>query len=93
MKAIKLSLRLWMTGAATFSFLAGWIFFAHSNKPAPLVSSTDTGASPAAQPQTVQPRTTNPFSTRRRFGGIQNSQPQFSQSNPFFQPRFRTGGS
>lgn len=91
MKAIKLSIRLWITGAATLSFLAGWAFFANSNKPAPLttVSSTTDNASQSLQsaPQTLP---TNP---RQRFGGFQNSQSQFSQTFPSYRPRFRTGGS
>ncbi len=84
MKIFKFGLRIWFTIASLFSFLVGWIFFAHSQKPAPL--------------QVTQPAVSAPlpsFTTRtfddRRSGGF----PTFStrQQAPTFSPRLRTGGS
>jgi len=84
MKIIKKSMRVWITAASLFSFLVGWVFFAHSNKPAPLQ------VSQPAQSTPVSNRTFQSLSRNTQSGGfpfiVQN------QSNSF-SPRLRTGGS
>ncbi len=84
MKTYKLGMRLWITIAALFSFLGGWILLAHANKPAPLQYS---------QPAISAPASNAPFqsiNSGSQFGGF--SFP--SQSQPIFnRPILRTGGS
>jgi hypothetical protein len=84
MKILKKSMRLWITIASLFSFLAGWALFSHSNKPAPL--------------QVNQPAITVPVSNQPTQYRNYNTQPSwfpFSGLNqsPYSQPRLRTGGS
>jgi hypothetical protein len=87
MKKIKFGLRIWLAIVSLFSFLTGWILFAHSNKPAPLLQSQPAEiapfpAIPAALP--ALPSLNNPSQLL--------SQPQVRQA-PSFLPRLRTGGS
>ncbi len=45
MKGFKLLLRIWIAIASVLGFLGGWSLLAHANKPAPLISSSNTAAS------------------------------------------------
>jgi hypothetical protein len=84
MKIIKNSMRLWIIVASLFSFLAGWVFFAHSNKPVPLQFNQPTLTAPASNP--IVPS----FNRNSQSGGL----PFSGQSqSPFLRPRLRTGGS
>jgi hypothetical protein len=84
MKIIKKGMRLWITTASVFSFLAGWVFFAHSNKPAPLQ---------ASQPAVTT--TTNTLSSQSFSRNTQTGLFPFAGQNQInsFSPRLRTGGS
>ncbi len=85
MKTYKLGMRAWITIAAVFSFLGGWILLAHANKPAPLQFSQPAVSSPAQSSPSFQ--SSNPsFST----GGF-----SFPSQNTtiFNRPLLRTGGS
>ena len=84
MKIIKKGMRVWLTAASLFSFLVGWIFFAHANKPASLQVSQPTVSAPA-QNQTVRS-----FNNNSQTGSFPFSFQSQSQS---FSPRLRTGGS
>ena len=84
MKIIKFGLRIWFTIASLFSFLVGWVFFAHSNKPAPLQVSQPAVSAPAPS------FTTRTFDDRRS-RGLSTFSTQ--QQAPTFRPRLRTGGS
>ncbi len=87
MKPLKFGLRIWFTIASLFSFLAGWVFFAHSNKPAPLPINQPSLSAPAPSSSTIG------IFDDRRSG---NRLPSFNiqqQSVPSFTPRLRTGGS
>jgi hypothetical protein len=84
MKIIKKGLRIYLTIAALFSFLGGYILLSHSNKPAPL--------------QISQPATSSQSSNTIIQSFNQNLSSngfQFSNQNQFnsFSPRLRTGGS
>jgi hypothetical protein len=84
MKIIKNSMRLWITIASLFSFLAGWVLFAHASKPAPLQFNLPVQSAPASN-QTIRS-----FNGNIQSGGLPfsvQSQPSFSR------PRLRTGGS
>jgi hypothetical protein len=84
MKIVKKSMRIWMTIAAVFSFLGGWVLFSHSPKPAPLKVSQPAISTPASNPTFLVPNNNS------QSGGF------FSpQQNPTFNssPRLRTGGS
>ena len=84
MKIIKKGMRVWITVASMFSFVAGWVFFAHSNKPAPLQINTPSQSAPASS-SSIQSFNSNTSS---------NGFSIFSQrQSNFFQPRLRTGGS
>ncbi len=85
MKIFKYGLRIWFTVASLFSFLVGWVFFAHANKPAPLQVSQPALSAPAPQ-----------ISTRTFFDDRSSNLPTFStrqQTAPTFRSRLRTGGS
>ena len=78
MKGFKLGLRIWISAASVFSFLVGWILFAHSNKPAPLFQN--------------QPAQNAPLlSFNNSQAGLSSFSLQ--QQSPFRQPRLRTRGS
>jgi hypothetical protein len=84
MKISKFFIHIWVTIAAVGSFVVGWVFFAHSNKPTPLF--------PDQPAQTALAFERSTFQSQRGFddNGFQFN----SQSNsPFFRPRMRTGGS
>ena len=85
MKIIKKGMRVWITAASMFSFLVGWIFFAHANKPAPLQVSQPTVAAPA-QNQPLRSFNNNNSQTGSFPFTFQNQVQSFS-------PRLRTGGS
>ncbi len=89
MKIFKFGLRIWIAVVSVVSFLLGWVLFAHSNKPAPLIQQ-------ASQPAQVAPSNLNSgLPSISSFGNIQSgtsSLPSFSQTNTF-RPRLRTGGS
>ncbi len=84
MKIVKKGMRVWMTMAAVFSFLGGWVLFSHSQKPAPLQVS---------QPS-ISTNTNNStfpsFNSNSQSGGF-----VFPQTSQTFNssPRLRTGGS
>ncbi len=86
MKIFKFGIRVWFTIASLLSFLIGWIFFAHSNKPAPLQINQPSVSTQAPS-----------ISTRSIFDDRGSGRlPSFSiqqQSAPTFRPRLRTGGS
>ncbi len=84
MKIIKKGMRVWITAASVLSFLAGWIFFAHANKPAPLQASQPAVSAPA-QNQPVRSFTFNSQTSSSPF--------QFQNQVQSFSPRLRTGGS
>lgn len=84
MKITKLALRIWFSVATLFSFLVGWIFFAHSNKPAPLPQSQPAQSAP------VPDLTSRQLRRSFRSNGSTFSNPSFA---PSFRPRLRTGGS
>ena len=96
MKKTKLGLRVWIFAVSLFSFLTGWIFFAHSNKPASLVQSQP--AAPATQ-ATSLPQALPTLAPLSDFNSsLQPLQPlqqlpSLSQSSSFFSPRLRSGGS
>jgi hypothetical protein len=84
MKIFKRGMRVWITIASLFSFLAGWILLAHSNKPAPLQ---------VAQPTILSPASSSPFqSSNPSFNSGGFSFPVQSQPT-FNRPILRTGGS
>ena len=84
MKILKKGMRIWITTASVFSFMAGWIFFAHAGKPAPLP------ASQPAQSAPVQSQPSRSFNNSSQTGVF----PFSFQSQPqSFVPRLRTGGS
>jgi hypothetical protein len=84
MKAYKTLLRIWIAGVSMFSFVAGWVFFAHSNKPAPLQQT------PPAQVQmtTKQPTWQAPLRSQPGW-----QMPSIQLQPSFSRPRLRTGGS
>jgi hypothetical protein len=84
MKISKFFIRIWITVVTVGSFLVGWVFFAHSNKPAPLF--------PSQPAQTAQAFNQGSFQSRRNFN---NDGFQFSNqaTSNVFRPRLRTGGS
>ncbi len=88
MKFMKKGVRVWFTVASVFSFLTGWAFLAHAQKPAPLpINSKPSIAAPVNNPVAL-PSTnnnTNSFSSGNSFF--------FNQSQPVFRPMLRTGGS
>jgi hypothetical protein len=84
MKLIKNGMRLWITIASLFSFLAGWVLLSHSNKPAPLQINQPVISAPASN------QSLRSFNRNFQTGGLPfsvQSQPSFSR------PRLRTGGS
>jgi hypothetical protein len=85
MKIVKKGMRVWFTIASVFSFLAGWVLFSHSAKPAPLQSSQPAVAAPAASNSII--RSINNNSPSIGFPFSVQSQSSFSS------PRLRTGGS
>ncbi len=85
MKIIKKGMRLWITVASLFSFLTGWVLFAHANKPSPLQIYQPVQSAPASNPQFQS------FNRNAQTGG---GFPFIVQSqNPSLRPRLRTGGS
>ncbi len=86
MKIFKYGLRIWFAIASVFSFLVGWVFFAHSNKPAPLQIAQPTLSAPAPQISTL-----NFFDDRR--SGLPSFSTSTQSSVPSFRPRLRSGGS
>ncbi len=107
MKGYSTIFRIWIAVVSIFSFLAGWILFAHSNKPASILpnSSNNNQASQSSQSgsggqfapiPTLPPL--NSFNNNNSnnsgfgfFGGSQTTQNSAPQG--FFQPRLRSGGS
>jgi hypothetical protein len=85
MKKIKFGLRIWLAIVSIFSFLAGWILFAHSNKPASILQNQPAQIDPFPAVLPSLPSLNNPFSQLQ-------SRPQVRQA-PSFLPRLRTGGS
>lgn len=84
MKILKKGMRVWITAASMFSFMAGWIFFAHAGKPAPLQANQPVITTPApAQPL-------RSFNNNSQTGSFPFSFQSQSQS---FRPMLRTGGS
>jgi hypothetical protein len=88
MKLFKTGMRLWILVASFFSFLLGWVFFAHANKPAPLFADQTTQATaqavePAAAPVEIQQPS------------LRSSRSLFLVEPPArtLRPRLRTGGS
>jgi len=86
MKTYKLGMRVWITIAAVFSFLGGWILLAHANKPAPLQFSQPAISSPANN-TSPSIQTFSPGFQTGGFSFPSQSQPMFSR------PMLRTGGS
>jgi len=84
MKIIKKGMRVWITAASMFSFLVGWVFFAHANKPAPLQVSQPTVSAP------VRNQSVRTFNSNSGSGSFPFSFQNQAQS---FSPRLRTGGS
>jgi hypothetical protein len=84
MKIVKKSMRLWITIASVFSFLAGWVLFSHANKPAPLQISQPAITTSASNPSL---RSVNRNTSAGGFLFPQQSQSIISR------PRLRTGGS
>ncbi len=84
MKIIKNSMRLWITVASLFSFLAGWVLLAHANKPAPL-QFNQPGITAPASSQTLRSFNRNSQSGAFPFSGQIQS--------PSLRTRLRTGGS
>jgi hypothetical protein len=84
MKAYKTLLRIWIAAVSVFSFVAGWVFFAHSNKPVSLLQI------PSAQVQTItnQPAWQTPNLTQPSW-----QIPSVQGQPSFGRPRLRTGGS
>ena len=84
MKILKTGMRLWITAISLFSFLIGWVFFAHSGKPAPLQFNQP------AQTVIASNQTQLFFGRNSQSGGL-----PFSGQNqaPFSRRRLRTGGS
>ena len=95
MRIVRFLLRLYIAVTSVFSFLVGWILFAHSPKPV--------SAAPAAAAAEVTPMPTlaplPPLDlSGSSLGDNSGSLPQFSVQSPpvgMFQPRsfFSTGGS
>jgi hypothetical protein len=84
MKIVKKGMRVWITIAAVFSFLGGWVLFSHSLKPAPLQTSQPSISAPSGNPTFLTPNSNS------QSGGFFVPQ----QNNTFSsRPRLRTGGS
>jgi hypothetical protein len=84
MKIVKKGMRIWITIAAVFSFLGGWVLFSHSPKPASLQISQPLISAPANIPTFSSPNNNS------QSGGF-----LFPQQNQTFnsRTRLRTGGS
>jgi hypothetical protein len=101
MKLFKLGLRLWMTLVSVFSFLLGWIFLAHAQKPAQPKSSSPAGsATPLPTLVPLSPlNIPAPFMATNQPLTLQAAptlQPAPTQDTSFFAPQppvFSTGGS
>jgi hypothetical protein len=86
MKISKFFIRIWITVVAVGSFVAGWVFFAHSNKPASLFTSQPAQAAAVVN----QPN----FRAQSNFNNNDNGFLFSSPSNStIFRRRMRTGGS
>ncbi len=97
MKLYKNIFRIWIAFVSAISFLGGWAIFAHSNKPAALLSNNNANTN-ANNVQSLQPQSQQGnFNTFNNSGSNFQSLPQFSQqqsTSPFFSsPRLRTRGS
>ncbi len=95
MKHTKLGLRVWIGLTSVAAFLFGWMFLAHSPKPAVAASQN------APLPQVQQMQLT-PLPTLAPLGSLpsQNNSgqsiqqfPTFPQNSQSFTPRLRTRGS
>jgi hypothetical protein len=88
MKNFKMGLHIWIAAASVGSFLAGWVMFAHSAKPASILSQS----SQPVQASQIQAIPTLPPLNDLQLGsqGFQTLQQQPQMS---LQPRLRTGGS
>jgi hypothetical protein len=93
MKIMKIGLRIWIGIVSIFSFLFGWILFAHSAKPVSILSQPGQ----PSQPQPVTASQLQPIPTVPPINdpqsGFQNFQPIQQQPQMLFQPRLRSGGS
>lgn len=90
MKLFRFALNIWITVASLLSFLLGWVFLAHSPKPAQ--NTTIAVTSPAALP------TLTPLQDLQIGGDSGSNFPSLQVPNsdfsaPAARPLFRTGGS
>ncbi len=90
MKVWKLGLRVWIAIASVFSFLLGWILFAHSAKPVSILGQTVQPQPALASPLQPVPTTPPLYDPQT---GFQNFQPIAPQPQMQFQPFLRSGGS
>ena len=90
MKFFKTILRIWLAFVSAIGFVAGWIFLAHSPKPAPYVADAATASSVADLPPV-------PSLDSLIAGNSAPSNTNFTISRPSrvfaSSPRLRTGGS
>lgn len=87
---VKFGLRIWIAAVSIFSFLLGWLIFAHSGKPASI-----SGQAGQAQPAQASPLEPIPTIAPLNDPGLSTQSFQTFQQQPQmqFQPRLRTGGS
>lgn len=91
MKIMKIGLRVWIGIVSLFSFLLGWILFAHSAKPVSILSQPSQPQPVLAsqlQPIPTLPPLNDPQLSSQNIQPIPQQQPQM-----LFQPRLRSGGS
>lgn len=94
MKILKIGLRIWIGIISIFSFLLGWILFAHSAKPVSILNQTSQPSQPQPviasqlQPIPTLPPLNDPQLSAQNIQPIPQQQPQM-----LFQPRLRSGGS
>lgn len=101
MKTIKNSLRIWITAGSLVGFIGGWMFLAHSPKPAQsTISQSLTDGSNQTQVE-LQPLPTlaplppmgAPVVNSGQNFQLSPSVPQNAGTFGSFRPRFRTSGS
>lgn len=91
MKTIKTSLRTLISATSIMAFLGGWALFAHSQKPASFVSSTQTVLIQSIQvPMLAAIPTLEPFDNTIHLQAAPSSS---NNSFAFSQPMLRTRGS
>ena len=90
-KIIKTLLRLWIAGISTAGLLLGWVFLAHSGKPAALVTQPAASATTLTTPQLEAIPSLEELQASQPGGGQLASPVQPNITFNF--PRLRTMGS